>query len=350
MDPKVKELMYSAGIDTKLSTLLVEFTGGDIEGAKKIVEAMPKEYIAIKIRYMAHKTHYYGAILIVVDIKGGNLEDIFIIVDKKTVASQIDNTMKYEDFKEKIIKYIKVQNPDQEIMGRFREIMGKEDFKEKIFDKLQENNEFDIEQLKLIFSELFSRILTERNCALKIETEGVDIFRIHESAHQYKIKRDDEKKEGGKEGSQKEEVHIRNISLVLLKAEPVVSPVMGVPANELQLNDEIMVKIIDEREIGDYLAKLLNGKENEELIPIPATIKEINKQEDTENLMIVVEFGPGIAGKMFISPEIKIEIHGLEDEIKFKKAGFFKISPLWIILILIILFLLFFIFTVFIGR
>ena len=356
MDPKVKELMYMSGADEKLSSLLIEFTGGDIEGASKIIEAMPKNYIAIKVRYMAHKAHYYGVILIVIDLKQKSFENIFLVADKNKDASQIDTTLKYDEFKEKIISYVKKQDHDIEMMGRLKEAINTENFKEKVFAKSDGDNRLDTEQLKVVFSELFSRVLTEQNCAIKIETEEVDLFSVHESAYQYQVKKnkesDNDEKDSGTDGEKKkkEEVHIRNISLVLLKVEPVVAPVMGVPALELQVNDKIMVKIIDQREIGYYLSGLLDARENQESVPVPATIKEISKQEDTDNLMIIVEFGPGIAGKMHISPEIKIEIPGLEEEEVEESPGFPKINFLWIIFFLIIVFFIILLFTIFVNR
>ncbi len=359
LDSKVKELMYSSGVDEYLSTLLVEFTGGDVEGARKIVDAMPKNYIAIKIRFMAHKTHYYGAILIVVDIKNKTFENMFLIADKNTLASQIDNTLRFEEFKEKIIRYLKEQDPDMVVTGRLREAIEKNEFKEKVFFRLVKEDKFDIEELKVVFLELFSRILTEQNCALKIETEGVDLFRIYKSSDKYKVQNDNAidnsvGSESSEDRAVREEVHIRNISLVLLKAEPVLSPVSGIPANDLQVGDAILVKIIDDREIGDYLAKLLNGKDHDQLVPISAIIKEIEKQEDTENLMVRVQFGPGIAGRMIITPEVKIETSEFkENEFDDQNAegfNFSKVNPLWIIFILIILFIIFLIYTFFISR
>ncbi len=352
MDPKVKELMYSSGADEKLSSLLIEFTGGDIEGARKIIEAMPKNYTAIKTRYMAHKAHYYGVILIVMDLKQKSFENIFLVADKNKDASLIDTALKYDEFKEKIISYIKKQDPDIEMMGRLKEAVNAENFKEKVFAKSDGDNRLDTEQLKVVFSELFSRVLTEQNCAIKIETEEVDLFSVHKSAYQYQVKKDNDEKDSGTddEKKKKEEVHIRNISLVLLKVEPVVAPVMGVPALELQVNDKIMVKIIDQREIGYYLSGLLDARENQESVPVPATIKEISKQEDTDNLMIIVEFGPGIAGKMYISPDIKIEIPGLKEEEVKESPGFPKINFLWIIFFLIIVFFIILLFTIFVNR
>ncbi len=356
-DPKVKELMYATGIDEKLATLLIEFTGGDVNGGKKIVESMPKDYIVLKVRYMGHKTHYYGIVLIVLNLKTKDIDDLYVIVDKNIEASQINSKLKFEDFKEGIVKYIKERNPNLDMIGRLRESINTMEFKDSIFNKLGKDNKFDTEQLKLVFSELFFKVLTESNCAIKIEIEEVDLFRLHKSSDEYIIKReeehdlDDDKSEDYDEKKQKEEVHIRNISLVLLKIEAVLSPIKGIPISEMQPGDQIMVKIIDEREIGDYLAKLLGAKENEELLPVSATIKEMSVQEETGSVMMLVHFGPGIAGKMFIPPEIKVETPVFENEDeKFEVSGFFKMNPVVVIVILIAIFIIFLILTIFMNQ
>ncbi len=355
-DPKVKDLMYATGVDEKLAVLLIEFTGGDITGARKIIESMPKDFLVLKIRYMGHKTHNYGVISIVLNLRSKTIEDLYVIVDKKIEASQVDSKLKYEDFKSEIIKYTKEKNPNLEMIGRLREAISTIDFKERIFTKMLRDDKFDLEQLKVVFSELFFKILTESNCAIKIESEGVDLFRLHKSNETYVVKKEEElvdvsDNEKGKEVQLKEEIHIRNISLVLLKVEPLLSPIRGIPCSELQIGDQIMVKIIDEREIGDYLGNLLGGKKDNEIIPIPATISEINKQEDTGNLMILVNFGPGIAGKMFIPPEIKIAAPVLEEEEnKFEMLSFFKMNPVWVVMILILLFFVFLILTIYWSR
>lgn len=360
-DPKVKELMYATGIDEKLAILLVQFTGGDVAGARKIIESMPKDYLTLKIRYMGHKTHNYGVILVVINLKTKDIDDLYVIVDKKIEASQISGKMKYEDFKNGIVKYIKEKNPNLEMIGRLREAINTIEFKEKIFNKLDKENKFDVEQLKLVFSEVLFKVLTESNCAIKIEVEEVDLFRLHKSSDEYEIigdgqkeeKEEDEDKDKSEEDKAvpKEEVHVRNISLVLLKIEPLLSPIKGVPANEIQVGDQIMVKIIDEREIGDYLAGLLGAKDNDELIAIPATIKELSRQDDTGNIMVLVHFGPGIAGKMFIPPEIKIAAPVLEEEDgKMEVLSFFRMNPVYVVLILIVLFIIFIILTIFMSQ
>ncbi|MDD5065782.1 MAG: hypothetical protein PHF84_01920, partial [bacterium] len=185
MDQKVKDLMYATGVDEKLATMLVEFTGGDVEGAKKIIKSMPQDFMALKIRYMGYKTHKYGLILMILNMRTKDIEDIYVTIDNNIEASQIDTNLKFEDFREAIVNYINNKNIDLELMGRIREAVLKDDFKEKIFLKLINENKFNLSQIKLDFSELFFKIITEPNCAIKIEEEEIDLFRLYKSKKSY---------------------------------------------------------------------------------------------------------------------------------------------------------------------
>jgi len=111
-----------------------------------------------------------------------------------------------------------------------------------------------------------------------------------------------------------------------------------------------MVKIVDEREIGEYLANLLGAKKNNVIIPIPATIKDIKKQDETGNMMILVQFGPGIAGKMYVPANIKIEVPFAEELEKIENEVSGKMNPIWIFLILLIVLFIFIYLTIFFGK
>lgn len=356
MENKAKELMYATGADEKLAEMLIKFTGGDVEGAKKIIQAMPKDYLALKIKYMGHKTHRYGIILIVLNMRAKTIEDVYTIVDNKLIASQLDSTLPFEAFKLSIINYIKKNDPNLEMMGRLRDAINNTEIKDQIFSNLLKEDKFDAEKLKVIFSELIFKVLTESNSAIKIEQEEVDLFRIHrsitpdESSDENKDEKIEVESTDNSDNAVKEEIHIRNISLVLLKTEPVLSPVRGTLLSELQLGDEIMVKIVDEREIGEYLADLLKAKKDNNVIPIPATIKDIKKQDETGNMMILVQFGPGIAGKMYVPADIKIEVPFSEELEKISKTESLKLNPLWIFVILFILLFIFIYLTIFFGK
>ncbi len=354
MEDQIRQLMNETGADRGTVEMILEFTGGDIEGARKIFESMPKDYLALKIRYMGHKTHNYGAILIVLNIKKRMIEEIEVIVSNEMKASEIDSNLKFEKFREEIRNFIKTSDVNLIMIDRLKEGIMSDEFKDAIFKNLTQDGIINTNDLKIMFSELMFKVLTEPNAAVKIDQERIDVFRYTKKEGRTSLLKERHAEEGredkGREEeteTKREEIEIRNISLVILKIEPVLSPVKGVPVTELRPGDEIMVRIIDERDIGDYLASLLGGKEGENRVPVSAIVKKIEKSPETENIMLLVEFGPGIAGRCFVPAEIKVQTPIGEELAELRKLAGFSISPIWIVILLIILFVIFVIITIF---
>ncbi|MBN1897944.1 MAG: DUF4899 domain-containing protein [Spirochaetes bacterium] len=350
MDELIQKLVMDTGADKQTAEMILKFTGGDLEGAKKIFDSMPKDYLVLKMRYMGHKTHHYGVILIIMNIKNSEIEEMEVTVGKDMKASEIDTNLPYETFKDQLREYIRTGNVNLILIDRLKEGILTPEFKVGLFKDVSSEGVINLNNLKIQFSELFFKVFTEPNAAIKATQERIDVFRYAKkkgTAAQEEEEKKEPEKTKEEEIKKREELEIRSISLVLLKIEPILSPVKGVPVGDLQVGDEIMVRIIDERDIGDYLAKLLNGKEGENRIPISATVKEIERSADTENVMILVQFGPGIAGRCFVPPEIKIQTPISEELAELKKLSGFTLNPIFIIFILIILFVIFVIITIF---
>ncbi len=360
MSEQVNQLMRDTGADRNTAEMILKFTGGDIEGARKIFEAMPKEYLVLKIRYMGHKTHNYGAILFVANIKKKVIEEVEVVVSSKSEFSDIDTNLKFEEFKSKIKEIIKIGDINLVMIDRLREYINSEEIREAIFKNITADGVANLNDLRIIFAELLFKVLTEPNAAIKMDEEQLNAFRYlkNESFSLSDIGTSEEKKDERKyygeesrkkEPEKKEGIEVRTISLVLLKIEPVLSPVKGIPITELRPGDEVIVRIIDDRDIGDYLAGLLGGKEGEERVPLSAVVKEVGKSDETDSIMLLVEFGPGIGGRCYVPPEIKVETPLSEELSDLKKMSGFSISPVLIVLILIILFVIFIIITIFSG-
>ena len=68
-DTMVQELVQSTGCDSKLASMLLDFTSNDLEGAKRIIRAVPKDIFAIKVKFITQITGYYGALFFCYDEK-----------------------------------------------------------------------------------------------------------------------------------------------------------------------------------------------------------------------------------------------------------------------------------------
>jgi hypothetical protein len=115
--------------------------------------------------------------------------------------------------------------------------------------------------------------------------------------------------------------------LLYLKVQVAIDPVAGKQVTELVKGDKVLVKIIDERQIAQYLTSLLGGKEEEgELIPIPALVTraEILPQE---RYKLIVKFGPGIFGETIVPQTIKLKIVAPEEVIP-KQEKKFSLPPI----------------------
>ncbi len=348
MEEQIREIVNKTGINYKLAKALLEFTG-DTEGAIKIIQSMPKDYIALKVRFKCPKAHYYGSFYIIIHPEERAIKEIKGIVSKNSSAGDISDAL-FEKFKEGIVEFEEKYGSDPELFGRLQEKILSDEVVQEIF-RCYSRDSFDTSKLRGIFMDIIFKVFVDEYAAVKVEEERVDILTIYRS--EGKVFGEEEKEDKEEEKKEEKEVkEIKPISLVVLKIEPVVSPLKGIPVEELKYGDEIFVKIVDEREIGNYLGTLLGGKEGERLFPVKAKVIEVIKQEATGNYMVFVEFGPGVGGRMFLPQGIKIK--SIEEETEAKeteepkakkslKFDFFSAPYIILVaIILIIIFILFF--------
>ncbi len=366
MDVNVDNLISKTGVDKELAELLLDFTNNDVDGAVKIIGAMPKDYSVLKMRFICQKTHYYGVAFLLINLKNKTIEETQVLLDRDKRASAIDNLLTFDIFYNDILKYKSDKQSESDIEKRILDDFKTEEFKENLLGCYNaKNNKFDLNQVKSVMDDLFFRTLTETDIVIKIQEEKIDVFKYKkfrgmplftkkiEDIKKAEEEKAPEEKKGREylkdktEEKQETTVKVHNISLVLLKVEPIVSPVKGIAVSELQIGDPVKVKIIDDRDIGSYLNNLLGGiTETGDIKEVIANVKSIEKNLDTDNYNVVVEFGPGIGGVMNLAGEIKILTPISEELDKINKT--FNINTgIWIgVMLLIILFILFFLITV----
>ena len=77
------------------------------------------------------------------------------------------------------------------------------------------------------------------------------------------------------------------------------------------------MKIVDDSKVGKYIASLMEGvDEKGNPVPVPATLSEIEKLDETL-LKVIVEFGPGIYGKFICGRDVKVDGEYNFDETRF---------------------------------
>lgn len=136
-----------------------------------------------------------------------------------------------------------------------------------------------------------------------------------------------------KESENKKSINIK-MEEIYLDIIPVIDPMYGIKIENLKVGQNILVKIIDDTQLGKYLAKALIAENNSE--QIKCQIIEINKEYNTKNsddasviFDIIVEFDQNLKGRFQVQYGVKIknktdtekleELEILKDEIKIYK-------------------------------
>jgi len=94
-------------------------------------------------------------------------------------------------------------------------------------------------------------------------------------------------------------------SAVVLEVALVLSPLSGIPIYDLKEGDKIMVKISEQSSRGQYFIDLLNASNENEIIPIPATVVSVVKEGKIFTVMATI--GPSIFGKSIDEDTVKVK-------------------------------------------
>jgi hypothetical protein len=119
-------------------------------------------------------------------------------------------------------------------------------------------------------------------------------------------------------------------SAVVLEVSLVLSPIAGIPIYDLKEGDRIFIKISEQTSRGQYFIDLLNASDNNEIIPIPATV--IKMAKEGKIYTVLVNIGPSIYGRSLDEDTVKVKRYDpSEDKRKSKgeqeEAGFVQPAP-----------------------
>jgi len=343
------KLINDTGCDRKLASLLLRFTGGDVEGASRIIRAVPKDIFALKVKFITQITGYYGAFFFCFDSKEKALKRFISVVTDETEIGKINISIPWRDFEEELYDYARNKKVDglkiEQLKYRFLE----KEFPFTLSKILKSEKPLNREALNNIIVDELYNVFADTNIAVKFDIEMTDAFELNKGQGDVILEEGKELSPDELEKEQAEKIKdtIEDRSLVVLKVDPVLSPVSGRAIREFEFGDEIQVRITDERDIADYLAELLGGKVDSIRIPVFTKIIEVRPLEGGD-VGVLTQFGPGIMGMFKVPEDVKVVSRGevsAENQDETEKK---EISPLLIvggIVVVIALFLILILFT-----
>ncbi len=303
----VNELVETTGCDDFLANMLLRFTGGDVDGARRIIEAVPKDIFAVKLKFITQITGYYGACFFCFDQKEQRINRFVAVISDDKEIGKFDLQTDWYNFEEQLYSYSRTKKIDGVKIDQLKNLFVSSEFISRISPFLKPEQPVRNDLLNnLIVDELYN-VFADTNIAVKFDIEKTDAFRLNKN----RDLRSEETETGeslSTEGADREKTGYeerKDQSLIVLRVSPVLSPVSGSEVKDLEFGDEIQVRITDERDIADYLAELIGGKVDRIRVPVFSKIIEV-KELEGDSVGVFTQFGPGIFGMFKVPADAKI--------------------------------------------
>lgn len=330
--------------DPNLGKMVLQFTGGDVDGAAQILKSLDKEIFILRGKFIGQIRKLYGSFFIVYNAK---LKECalceFIAVNNEKSGIEFDFRKDWREYLQDLRDYRDTHVMETEICDNFLNLLSSplvHSFFESRFLLQRKIEEGEVQKF---FSNRLINILGDVNVALKLKIDNINVFELN-----YKEEKADdfpEKKETEQE--------INDTEIVTLNVTPEISPVSGTALSELTVGDRIGIRINDSRIIASYISSLLETRaltpRADGLFFFP--LKEVKKTKNAFHL--IVEFGPGVYGKASCAEDFKIavqkELNEMEEEADEELGETIFLKYFWIIgsvlvtmLIVMFLFMIFF--------
>lgn len=333
LERKIAKLMEECGCTYRQAAAMIEFTGGNVNQALEIISThQEKNTLIVKARFRADHTRHYGMIFLVLDLGQEILEKIEVAVANDMRLCQFDESASWENFERVVYGLQLKEGIIPRLTGilkhRIKEIFRSKNKKTQFFQTLKNGN---YSLFKDWFKDEIANAVNDNTLELK-----VDINSISTLEPEVKIKDvAEEKKEP--EVVQKIEKEKKELGFVLEVALSI-SPLSGILVPDLRRGDRVIVKIIDEREVGMYIARLMGGRRDNKIIPIIAYVEDVVPISE-HDVKVIVNLGPGIKGEATENIEVRAMIAS-SGEVDIEKRNALAIYKVIIFILLIFILIL----------
>ncbi len=254
--------------------------------------------IVLKGRFKAVETNTYGLLIIFLSEELRTVESLLAIASHYSALYETDPRLPWYALEENIVNLkwkgdiavnisIDLQNYMESSLDRDR---GNE-----LYMLLKNNDQTKIESL---LQAILIKPLSDRNIILEISTETIS----QENLRNKRAERNRQKSGGKAAGAaQKNSETDRYIPVDL-----ILAPVSGIPIYGLSKGDKIMVRINDRSVRGKYYIDLLGARVNGNIIPVPAKVMHISKNDNNE-YTILCNITDRAVGKAIESETVKLK-------------------------------------------
>lgn len=289
MSDKVQLLVEETGCDPKQAELALRLCGYELEKAVKMLPGLIKDIVVFKGKFSLESQGLYGVLLVIVNLKTQSLVRAKAVVSYNPSVYLMPLEEEWFEYEKHLYR---CRLWEGSLQGQSQEL------EQLIVQAVTESSPADLtredfERAFAFFHALLSKSLGSReNLKLLLKKEDLDLGQLQ-------LMKRDLKKPAPASVPSGETLVLR----VALDADP-----QGIEASQLKAGDTVAAEIIDPRDIAQYLAKLLGGRNQEGLMPLLAPVESVKAGDKGEGAVVRVRFSSRICGQVSLPSDIRIKV------------------------------------------
>jgi len=306
MAMEVEILTNNYQIPQEFAQRLLQFTKNDLEAAIKILESTEESVGIVKGKFLSSKKLFNGAFLFAYNFELREISYFLVLVSTDSSLSRINIEQNWKNFYTDLSHYAESNFVNMEISREIEmTLLSPENLKYIMSFFININNIDQVNLRRFLLSEI-AKVVMDSALAIKTAVEATDIFSLQNFLKQNPL------------GTKLNKKTAKNICVLInLAVEPVLAPIGGIEIGNLEIGDEILVKLKDEREIAQFILNYINS-ETLKTGAIFGSLFSKELDEVTGNYGVKLEFGPGIFGSFVIGNKVRVQAR--------KKTGYTSAS------------------------
>ncbi len=256
INENIKLLMEETGCEEQEATAALELAGGNIEQAIINIGVMLKYITAYKIKINLKHDNIFGLVHIITNNKNLDLLRFSSIMSYTPIVYEQDCSIDWFSFEKAIYSYRLVDGAIEKYTKNIDTSL-----KDFVSANLKQHSILTLNDMKTVLEEFF----LDNDIQIKIVAQELTLRDFKKLPNYFP--------DIHFEASGNEDTTIDLETIILEDSE-------GKKIEDISVGDNVLAKIVDERDISHYLGHLIGAMKDNKMIPMMVSVQNIIKQED----------------------------------------------------------------------
>jgi hypothetical protein len=279
---KIHLLMEETGCEQGQAELAMASAGYDLEKAIRTIGVLLRHIVVVKGKFMLPSKNLYGLLILIADTKRQTLFRIRCVVSYNPALYETPLGGDWFDFEKALYAFRlwegTLQQVTQTLERGFSEQLEKE-VGAPCYDMLRQGDENRLR-------DCFRRIISDH-----FSGADMDIDLVHQELNLEQFRRFKSHEQDALPNSNGSRTHELGTGENLVLHVDLQQDPDGLPARKISTGDSVCVLLTDDRDIAQYLSKLMGGRSENGLKPLTAPVEGIRRENGTVHFQIRLSVG-----------------------------------------------------------